>query len=178
MYPFSSVVRRSAKGNGWSGRVLVFGQKKIGSYRKYRRRLLQDFGSTIDAADTIARMKAGMRVEKGRRRKGEEGARGFLSHCEKESDGSRLCSSRTEIGVSAIAPSHKRVVRDKRERVYNSIDEAIILRANEHYCQRDVDKNGRANHEIPRGGPARLESGKNRVPGRSIDWRYRSIVRH
>lgn len=34
--------------------------------------------------------------------------------------------------------------------VYNGIDEAIILRANEHYCQRDVDKNGQANHEIPR----------------------------
>lgn len=58
---------------------------------------------------------------------------------------------------------------------YNGIDEAIILRANEHYCQRDVDKNGRANHEIPRAvsglslslalflaDPRRLESGKNR----------------
>lgn len=38
-----------------------------------------------------------------------------------------------------------------RATIYNAaIDEAIILRANEHYCQRDVDKNGRANHEIPR----------------------------
>jgi len=77
-----------------------------------------------------------------------------------------------EIGISAIAPSHKRAARDKRELVYNGIDEAIILRANEHYYQRDVDKNGRANHEIPRdlrsqSGPARLESGKNRTD--SID---------
>jgi len=70
-----------------------------------------------------------------------------------------VCSSRTGIGILAIAPSHKRVVRDKREPTYNGIDEAIILRANEHYCQRDVDKNGRANHKIPCGlwtqsGPA------------------------
>jgi len=48
----------------------------------------------------------------------------------------------------------------------STTDEAIILRANEHYCQRDVDKNGRANHEIPRdlrsqSGPACLESAKN-----------------
>jgi len=79
-----------------------------------------------------------------------------------------VCSLRMEIEVLAIAPSHKRAARDKRERAYNGIDEAIILRANEHYCQRDVDKNSRANHEIPRGcrsqsGPARLESGKNRT---------------
>lgn len=29
--------------------------------------------------------------------------------CEKESETALVCSSRTEIGVSAIAPSHKRV---------------------------------------------------------------------
>lgn len=55
---------------------------------------------------------------------------------------------------------HERAVRDKQEATYNGTDEAIILRANEHYCQRDIDKNNRANHEIPRTLAARLESGK------------------
>lgn len=51
------------------------------------------------------------------------------------------------------------------------IDEAIIVRANEHYCQRDVDKNDRANHEIPRVLVARLESEKKscRPADRSSD---------
>lgn len=78
-------------------------------------------------------------------------------------------SSRTALACARIAEERrvsaielqKRGPRDKRESAYNGIDEAIILRANEHYCQRDVDKNGRANHEIPRGlrsrrGPARI----------------------
>lgn len=69
----------------------------------------------------------------------------------------------------------------RQARTYNGIDEAIILRANEHYCQRDVDKNGRANHKIPCGvrtqnGLAHLESGKNRTDRLAVQIDRTSIA--
>lgn len=75
-----------------------------------------------------------------------------------------------QSGISAIALYRERAIQDKQETTYNGTDEAIIVRVNEHYCQHDVDKNNRTNHEIPRAcSKANVQKVEKNRAGRSID---------